>query len=177
MNISRWKKQIADKFFVTTSDGSVIFFPFGPIRGYLLPKTAFKAIIINSIVWFNVGALGSFAVTAAVGLLLNISMDILLLIGLVDYVHYYFRIRRITRNLVGFPHQLSMRVYASAQDPVRLWEHFWAIALMTTICGVFVFLGPPRLLFMVGLAILFLGACVSGYIIFLNNRLQSVTKT
>ena len=172
-----WKKKIADSLIFTTNDGRVVFYPFGPLKGYLLPKTAFEQLIIKSIIRFNVGALASFIVTAAIGWLLNISMDVLLLIGLLDYVHYYFRIRRITRNLIALPRPLSIRVYAWLQDPERMWKRFWSFTFMTIMCGVLAFLVPPSAaLFWVLLALLFARAVISACLIYLHHRENCATK-
>ena len=176
MLFTRWKQKIADSLIFTTNDGRVVFYPFGPLKGYLLPKTAFEPLIIKSIVRFNVSALVSFAGAAVIGALLNISMDVLLLIGLLDYVHYCFRIRRITRKFIALPRRLSIRVYASSQAPERMWERIWSITFMALICGVFAFLGPPRALFWVVLALLFAWAVISAYVIYLRNRENSGTQ-
>lgn len=176
MRFTRWKQKIADSLIFTTNDGKVVFYPFGPLKGYLLPKSAFEPLIIKSIVWFNVSAFASLAGTMVIGALLNINMDILLLIGLLDYVHYYFRIRRITRKLIALPHRLSIRVFASSQDPKKMWERFWLITFMGLIFGVFAFLGPPRALFWVLLALLSTRAVISAYVIYLRNRENSGTQ-
>lgn len=176
MFFARWKQKIADSIILTTSDGQVIFFPFGAFKGYLLPKSAFEPLIIKSIVWFHVSALASFVVTVAIGRLLNINIDILLPIGLLDYVHYHFRVRRLTRKLIGLPGRLSIRAYASSQDPEMMWQRFFQVTFMSVICGVTGFLGPPRALFWVALALSFSWAVMLAYLIYLHNRDRRATQ-
>lgn len=176
MFFARWKRKIADSIILTTSDGRVVFYPLGAFKAYLVPKTAFEPLIIKSIAWFRASMWASFAVTTAIGVWLNINMDVLLLVGLLDYVHYYFRIRRITRKLVGLPVHLSMRAYASSQDPEMMWQRFFQSTFMAVLCGVVGFLGPPRALFWVGLVLLFSWTVMLAYLIYLHHRDNRATQ-
>lgn len=168
----RWIRRIAESIIVESSDGRKVFYPFGPFKGYVLSKAAFEPIIIKSIVWFNLSALASFAVAAGICAVFKLSTDVLLIAGILDFVGYYFRFRRVARKLVPLPQRLSIRFYAMAQDEDKMWQRLVSIVMMVIMCGVFVFVGVPSTVFLVGLAIALAWGIVWAYVVFLHYQVN-----
>lgn len=174
--LTRWKQKIAESTIFPLGDGRRLFFPFGPFKGYVIPKRAFEAVLVKALIRFSVGGLISFVGFSVLGVLLNINMDVLLVVGLLDVVVYYFLARRITRKLIGLPPRLSMRVFSSLQDTERLWVGLIGSTLMAVFIGAHSFFAPPRAVCWVFSAIMLAQAVVFAYIICVHNREHSATE-
>lgn len=175
---SRWTEQFTDFFFFSTKDGREFFFPFvifgfglfGAFKGYLLPKSAYKPIILKSFFWFNVTGYATFVITIGIGVLLSLSTGQLFLIGLFDYAIYHLRMKRITKKMVALPVRLSVRVYAALQDPQKLMERCIQLAFLALFPGVFVILGPANLVMWSFFALFFGCFVLQSYLLMLHNR-------
>jgi hypothetical protein len=124
MFFDRWKQQISDNFIFDVGDGRLIFYPYGPFRGYFVPRPEFKPLIVKSIFWFNLTAIATALAAYPLWVVLNLEIDTVLCVGcLLGYGHYHLRTRRVTRKLVPLPSELSLRLYARCRGLNELGTH------------------------------------------------------
>jgi hypothetical protein len=136
MFFENWKQWISNNSIFDVGDGRLIFYPYGPFRGYFVPRPEFQPLIVKSIFWFN---LTVFATTLAVfplQVILNLQFDTVLCVGfLLDYAHYDFRTRRITRKFVPLPSALSVRLYARCRGLDELWTRVISLSFLGIVLG------------------------------------------
>lgn len=149
---ARWKQTFTEQLFVSTDEGYRIYFPFrpypiGPLRGYVLTELAYESIIVTSHNWFNLISCALFIVTAVVGSLLNLNIEDLLLIGMIDYLLYYFHTRRIIGNLVALPLPISMEIYVRAFGPDKVIKQITFFDMMAIIFAFLAFHGNRSIIY------------------------------
>lgn len=179
---SRWTEQFSEFFFLSTKDGREFFFPFvifgfglfGAFKGYLLPKSAYKPIILKSFFWFSATGYVTFVITIGIGVLLSLSTGQLFLIGLFDYGIYYLRMKRITKKLVALPIRLSVRVYAAGQKPNKLMERCIQLALLALFPGVLIILAPANFVIWVMFGFFFSCFLMNTYLLTVHHRENTV---
>ena len=175
---ARWKRKLAPPLIVSADDGHRVFFPFGPLRGYALPKRAFESIIGTSQVWLTFTSIGLFLAIPVVSKLLNLSVDPLLCIALLCFfIGNYIRTKRIARYLVPLPRAIGMRVYARALGPLEMWKRIWFFVFAAAMSGTFAFPGRPSVncfLLSAGTVFFIVGACVFGRAQYLGSVNDSI---
>ena len=170
MPFTEWKAKIAKSVLFPVADGRIVFFPYGPFKAWILPRSAFGPIVVNALLWFHISTVVSGILTAVIGAALGINMDILLLVGLLDYIHYHFRVRRITRACIRLPREFGIRLYAASTGIQKLWERLFSIPLMTLMFVGLALLVPAPLLLWGAMAVMFLWGAVIAYVIVVAHR-------
>lgn len=128
---------------LTTSNGHVVFFPLGPLIGYLLPSAAFTSIAPKVIRRFDTVLWLFFFLAIAATRLFNVPFDLsLTLLFAVAYTFWAIRVRRVTRKMTRLPHRLSAVTYASSAEPEKLYHLLTFLIFMTGFAGWLVVLMP-----------------------------------
>lgn len=151
MILSRWRKAISQRCIFSTEDEQTFVFPFGPFAAYLLPDAGSQALVVRTILWLAIASIPAGIATISVFRTFS-PVEITLFLIALHYMVYVSLICFITRNSVRLPISLSLRVYASLHELVRLHDYayrftFLAILfslpiLMTESISVFWFLMP-----------------------------------
>lgn len=130
-------------FIRTTIGGYVVFFPFGPFRGYLLPSSEFTAMATKTVMRFHGLSLLCLPLTFGVSAAFKISIDhsVWMLFGPI-YVLFLACVWRITRKLEKLPFRLSATTYAATAEPEELMQFVTSFALLTGMIGLLLFLMP-----------------------------------
>ncbi len=140
-----WNRKLAARILFRTDDGRVFFYPFGPVKSYIVPNPAFERLIIKSIAWFSLSSCVVVAFAFAFVLIFvafKFRSPVLLIVCLLEFVRHVLWIHRLTRKLVSLPFALSVRSYASLKDAQELWTRFYGFFLMAILCGFFAVFGP-----------------------------------
>lgn len=130
---------VRKRVFHRTNDGRVFFYPLGPFKGFILPRLEFEPVIVKSLARCHTWNFAALVLSVAVGLMFGITMILLAIIGFLDMLHYYIRVRQLTRRLPAMPADLSVRFYASQKDPQELAKLF-NMELIMIVMSPFVFL-------------------------------------
>jgi hypothetical protein len=135
--VSAGEAKLAEWLFIDSPDGKVIFFPFSPLKGYVVPNRTFKRLIVKSYLKSRIGGWASVAVALTAGIIFKSTLVALLVIGLSMLLDAKFRIGRLTKKLAPLPVSLSLRSYAHWKNPDRLWDAFIRFAMMAGLLGLF----------------------------------------
>ena len=168
----RWSEQLTQSFFLSSKDGCVVFFPFGPFKGYFIPRPGFQRVILAFLKRTMVFTIASSIIITVIGASLGFGFTTLTAIGLFDYLLYSILIRRVTRRLLPLPFALGFRFYAQCCDEQRLWEQFFA-AIFISVVAVFLLLANPAFRpfdAIVGIALFGLLSLITGLIICVRYR-------
>ncbi len=176
----KWKQRIASSHLLTTGDGRIVFYPFGPLKGYLLPKSAYRPLVVKMFESFTIFTIATLVFSFLIGGIFKLSLELLLLIGLLDLIPYCFCVRRLTRKMIKLPCKLSMQVYASVQDPEEMKVLFWRKLFLVIICAFFTVVGSQSALGCFFVAFISVSLLINSYLIYLqahelNANLQETT--
>lgn len=170
---SLWKEKLLQAMIVTSKSGKSVFYPFGPFKGYLVSKPDYEPIIVRAYAWFVFGGVVNFLIAVFVGRRFDVLLESVMLMLLVDYVLYHFRVRQITKHFVALPWHFSMRVYASLLDP-RLMRQQTAFLLFYAAGGVYGLIAHPFSIAawsVMGLVVMCI--VMQSYLLILNHRENS----
>ncbi len=166
----KWEQRIASSHLLTTGDGHVFFYPYGPLKGYLLPKPAFRPLVLKMLVSFTTFTIATFVLSFLIGGFFNLSLELLLLIGLFDLIPYSFCVQRLTRKMIKLPFHLGMQVYASVQDPQEMKVLFWRKLSLVIICAFFTVVGSQPALGCFFVAFISVSLLTNSYLIYLQTH-------
>ncbi len=176
----KWKQQIVASHLITTGDGRIVFYPFGPLKGYVLPKSAYRPLVVKMFESFTIFTIATCVLSLLVGRTFNLSLELMLLIGLLDLIPCCFCVRRLTRKMIKLPCKLSMQVYASVQDPEEMKVLFWRKLFLVIGCVFFTVVGPQLAIGCFFVAFISASLLTNSYLIYLqahelNTNLQETT--
>ena len=173
MHVPRLKQTISKPLIVTADDGTRVFFPFGPLRGYVLPNRAYESVVGTLTFWLTISSIGSFLAIFIISKAFDIGGTfVLLVVVLCHHLWYFFRTKRIARYLALLPHAGGMRTYSRAIGPYEMWKRIWFFVFTTVIFGTLAYLAPlsvESVLFIAGTVISALGVCLFGRALYLEG--------
>ena len=82
--------------FLSSGDDHIVFYPFGPFKGYALPRPAFQRVALRSARQAALGMALFSIVTTVLGTVLGLGIVAMTGVGVVDCFFYPFLIRRVT---------------------------------------------------------------------------------
>jgi hypothetical protein len=134
--------------FLTTSDGHVVFFPFGPLIGYLLPSTASSSLTAKLVFRFEMLLWFVLLFAIAISALLNIRFELAFwLLFTPTYLLYVVFIRRLTRTFTRLSLRASAVTYAATVDPQVLSDTLTGFIILTVMFTLLAVLMPPSVWF------------------------------
>ena len=154
---AKWKESLRKTCFIRGDDGRIIFYPYGPFKGFVLPRKEFEPIIVNSLARFFGMTVAILIAAYAVGVILAAVSAMLTVVGILEFLIYRARVRRLTKKLPTMPRELSVRLYAMKQDPEHLSQQFTAqimmLSMMLVMGTVFQLLGGFPIDWLLGFAL------------------------
>jgi len=130
-----WSEYLTNSYFRSCEDDQVVFFPFGPFKGYFVPRPAFQRVLITFLKRTTAFGLIIWIIATGIGALLGFGCVTFCAIGLIDLILFAVLIRRVTKRLRRLPISLSFAYYAQCSDVQSLWQMF----LMSNFCVLFIF--------------------------------------
>ena len=173
-----WSEELSAEYLLSDDDGRVVFYPMGPLKGYVVPKPAYVPIVIKSLIrsllCTPVIGFAIMFIGAAIGFGFNTVCALMFL----AIVPYWILIRRLIRRMTVLPFGLAFRFYARHYRVHHLWQRLLGSLLMI---GLFIFglvrgFDPPIILISVMIWFGYYGI-VSALLIRIRTRDSSVTRS
>jgi hypothetical protein len=120
---TNWLDELEKRQLFGLDEGPLVFFPLGALRGFLLPKRAYRGVIRSAQRRFFLYSVGIAAITTAIGVLFGIHFMAMARIDwFLTLLIYAAGMRRVTRRMHKLPFAIGFRYYARWADEVSLWQ-------------------------------------------------------
>jgi len=142
-----WASRLAELTILSSDDGHDVFYPYGFLRGYVIPDATFRPRITSLMVRLQI--LDLLMLLAELAVVVRFGKGVLvaaLLCGM--FLHYLFHwavFRHLTKQFVSLPFLIGFRLYSQWGSEQRLWSQLRSGLLLSLLAILMLFTGVDAL--------------------------------